>query len=126
MEKYLLRHMSYKERISLTKLRLSNHPLMIDTGRHLKLDILQRYCPFCPNIIETEQHFLLHCEIYSVVREVLLQEISLDFPLFNLLCEKDKFIALMTNEGFMPLTARFTHKAFEIRSFLINQPKNHE
>lgn len=126
MEKYLLCHMSCKERISLTKLRLSNHPLMIESGRHLKLDILQRYCPFCPNIIETEQHFLLYCEIYSAIREILLQEILLEFPLFNLLCEREKFIALMTNEGFVPLTAHFTHKAFEIRSFLINQPKNHE
>jgi len=126
MEKYLLCHMSCKERISLTKLRLSNHPLMIESGRHLKLDILQRYCPFCPNIIETEQHFLLYCEIYSTIREILLREILLYFPLFNLLCEREKFIALMTDEGFMPLTAHFTHKAFEIRSFLINQPKNHE
>ena len=126
MEKYLLCPINLKERISLTKLRLSNHSLMIETGRYLKLEMLRRCCPFCPNIIESEQHFLLYCRIYSIIREELFLGVLPDFPLFNLLSEREKFITLMTDDRCMQLTARYTHKAFEIRSFLINAPKNHE
>ena len=34
-------------RIAVSRLRLSNHELMIEKGRHLKLDVNQRICPFC-------------------------------------------------------------------------------
>ena len=126
MEKYLLCPMNCKERIALTKLRLSNHLLMIETGRHSNLGILQRFCPFCPNTIESEQHFILDCKIYSTIREELFQEVLPNFPLFNLLSEREKFITLMSVESVIQHTARFTYKAFEIRSFLVNQPKNYD
>ena len=34
LEKYLLTHKNADDRIQLTKIRLSNHPLMIEKGRH--------------------------------------------------------------------------------------------
>ena len=126
MEQYLTYPMNCNERISFTKLRLSNHALMIETGRHLKLEVPQRCCPFCLNAIETEQHFILECKIYSNIREELFQEILPAFPTFNLLSDREKFITLMSNEMCIQQTACLTHKAFEIRSFLINNPKNHE
>ena len=126
MEKYLIYPINLKERIAFTKLRLSNHVLMIETGRHLKLEELQRCCPFCLNAIETEQHFLLDCKTYSSIREELFQEILPIYPSLNLLSDREKFITLMSNEMYIQQTARFTHKAFEIRSFLVNNPKNHE
>ena len=55
-EKYL-DEIPVKERTALTKLRLSNHLLMIEKGRHMGIDRDQRFCPFCPNIIEDEKHF---------------------------------------------------------------------
>ena len=126
MERYLLCPLTCKERISLTKLRLSNHPLMIETGRHLNLELQQRCCPFCPNIVETEQHFILHCKTYLSIRQELLQGVLIVLPQFDFLSEREKFITLMSSEIVIQQTARFTYKALEIRSFLIGHPKNHE
>ena len=57
--------MVIKDRIALTKLRLSNHKLMIEKGRHLKLDRNRRFCPFCPNEVEDEIHFMITCKNYT-------------------------------------------------------------
>ena len=126
MEQYLTFPIKVKERISLTKLRLSNHTLMIETGRHLKLELPQRCCPFCTNVIETEQHFILDCKTYSNIREEHFHEILHIFPIFNNSSDIDKFVTLMSNEIYAQQMASFIHKAFEIRSFMINNPKNHE
>ena len=63
METYLktIRNINY--RVSLSRFRLSNHKLMIEVGRHQKLPKSQRFCPFCPNIIEDEIHFLINCDL---------------------------------------------------------------
>ena len=125
-ELYLTDPMCVKERIAFTKLRLSNHTLMIEVGRHRNIDVSERWCPFCPNRIETEKHFLCECKLYTVIREKFLQDVLHTFPTFNTLSENEKFITLMSNQECIPHTAIFTHKAFEIRSFLINNPKIHD
>ena len=68
---------SYYNRVSLTKLRVSAHPLRIETGRYNLPNALppeQRVCWFCNNGIEDEVHFLLDCPIYSEDRKILLNE----------------------------------------------------
>ena len=47
-ENYLNADINVQDRIALTKLRLSNHELMIEKGRHIKIDKSKRVCPFCP------------------------------------------------------------------------------
>ena len=47
IEKYLYHIPNVETRIAVSRLRLSNHQLMIEKGRHLKLDVSQRNCPFC-------------------------------------------------------------------------------
>ena len=42
-EKYLDKILNLESRITLTKTRLSNHALMIEQGRHLKIHKTQRY-----------------------------------------------------------------------------------
>ena len=52
-DKYLYLVRNIKHRVSLSKFRLSNHRLLIEVGRHLKLPELERVCPFCtPSSIE--------------------------------------------------------------------------
>ena len=126
LEPYLLYPMKIEQRIALTKLRLSNHTLMIEKGRHLNLEKNQRFCPFCPGSIETEHHFFLQCKSYSHSRKKLLNEIILIFPYFNLLTEKEKFVTIMNSEMLSWHAAYFTYTAFEIRTFLIEKHKNSE
>lgn len=53
------------------KLRCSDHALEIEKGRHKKIDRTARLCKVCDKReIETEDHFLKHCEIYSNLRNL--------------------------------------------------------
>ena len=60
-----------------TKFRLSNHNLMIEKGRHRNVDESLRFCPFCPNTVEDEIHFLLQCKCtcYVAHRDVLFKTV---------------------------------------------------
>ena len=50
-ETYLDGVKNISERTALTKLRLSNHDLLIEKGRHQGLSKHDRLCPFCENSI---------------------------------------------------------------------------
>ena len=65
-EKYLSEIKNPSLRIEMTKFRLSNHKLMIEIGRHKNIPKELRFCPFCPNVVETEMHFILHCPVYDL------------------------------------------------------------
>jgi hypothetical protein len=66
-------------RCALTQLRCGTNDLRIHTGRFDGTEAAQRYCLQCPVDIflaETEQHFLLECELYSDRRKSLWNSIS--------------------------------------------------
>ena len=68
LEPYLLQVRNKKHRRMLAKLRLSDHKLEIETGRHQrpKIDQDKRICRLC-NILEVENkiHFLMQCNLYK-------------------------------------------------------------
>ena len=72
LETYLADIKNIKHRCAMAKLRVSNHALLIETGRHSKIERQLRFCPFCPTIIEDEIHFLVQCPNYKDMRENLL------------------------------------------------------
>ena len=93
MERYLQVIKNRKHRVSLTKLRLSDHCLMIEEGRH-KRPITpreERFCPHCPGVVETEEHFFTQCIAYEG-REDLFNKIMQIAPQFSNLNDHDKFI----------------------------------
>ena len=126
IEKYLSSPIKLAERTAISKLRLSNHDLMIKKGRHLKIDKSLRFCPSCPDLIETEQHFLMGCKSYNVLRVDLLGIVEGIIPYFNELSECGKFITLMSHEQALLYTGNFVNKAFQIRTFLTKDHKNSE
>ena len=126
LEPYLQYPMKIQYRIMLSKFRLSNHVLLIEKGRHVKIDRSQRFCPICPNTIETEHHFLLNCQTYSIGRNNLFCELAPMVPQLNTLSEKEKFVELMTNETCIPKTAEFISTSFDIREFLTSKHKNYQ
>ena len=118
-EKYLDGVGCVRERIALTKLRLSNHSLMIEKGRHSDVDRTVRFCPFCPNIVEDEKHFLLGCKAYKHIRQDLLGAARRVFPS---ICNQPydfRFLNLMSDPTIVPV-ASFTHRAMELREFLLS------
>ena len=125
IEKYLLNTIKIDERTAISKLRLSNHDLMIEKGRHLKIDKSQRFCPFCPDLIETEHHFMLCCKTFKPLRAELLNKVENILPYFNRLSEHEKFITLLANERIADHVGNYIQKALFCRRFLLNKPKNY-
>ena len=102
LEPYLLHNLSHNQKIAISRFRLSNHSLMIEKGRHVKpkkIDRDKRYCYFCKNEVEDEQHFLLSCPLYTALREKLENSCRLNCINYNSLNPEQKFIFIMSNEN---------------------------
>ena len=99
-ENYLTDIKNRKHRVSYTKYRLSDHCLKIEKGRHQRPIIPreQRFCPFCPTIVESEIHFLTQCNAYTS-RNEFYSKIEKETPNFTHLNDQEKFIFLMTQEN---------------------------
>ena len=122
-ENYLSIIKNTHRRKLVSKFRLSNHTLMIETGRHsvpfIKKEL--RFCPFCKTDIETETHFLLQCPVYDINRNILLQSVienKQDFPSYS---TTEKFGYIMS--GINKDTALFISNSLEVRTFLLSNPK---
>jgi hypothetical protein len=80
-EQYLDTIQNYKDRISLTQLRISAHRLEIELGRRNNIPRPDRKCKWCVkkglmNEIENESHFLYTCSLNEDTRTKLLTKIK--------------------------------------------------
>jgi hypothetical protein len=121
-EKYLTEIKNPVLRTEITKFRLSNHRLMIETGRHKKIPKELRFCPFCPGAVETEMHFLLLCPVYNSLRTEMMLPISILKPSFTFYTKEEQFQFLLSNIDKFS-TGKYISKAFELRTFLCSYPK---
>ena len=78
-------------RRSVSKFRLSNHSLLIETGRFKKIQKELRYCPFCTRTVESEIHFLIHCPTYQAFRLPIMQQAEHKIPGITIYTDKQKF-----------------------------------
>ena len=69
LENYLIDTNNRKHRVAFTKLRLSDHNLMIENGMHRRPITPReyRFCPHCSLQVENEIHSLTTCNIYEGV-----------------------------------------------------------
>ena len=118
MEDYIKHMKNITDRTTITKIRLSNHELMIEKGRHQGLELDQRLCPFCENAIENEQHFVMDCETFIVHREILLMKIRQLNNDFDNLPEDQKFHFIFTDLDALKITGAYLSKTLQIRKFL--------
>ena len=77
-ENYLTNVRNINHRVAITKLRLSNHKLAIETGRYVKpyQPPDQRICPLCKTGIEDEEHFLMNCIAHRDPRRELINTLK--------------------------------------------------
>ena len=121
-EKYLDEVTCVKERITLTKLRLSNQSLMIEKGRHMNIDKTRRFCPFYPNSIEDKRHFLIQCKQNKYIRQELLEKARIVLSSIFNQCYDQRFLNLISK---IPISvSHFIFKAMELREFLMAKPRN--
>ena len=121
-EPYLRIVKNVKDRISMSKFRLSNHKLMIEKGRHRNLDKTMRICPFC-SAVEDEIHFLLKCKPFRFLRADLLSNVESALNIRNLRQTDDRalFKLLMENENISKMIAKYLTKSLDLREFLIEK-----
>ena len=95
-ENYLTTIRDTKIRSSVTKMRLSNHHLMIEKGRHLGLELEKRICNKCNmNLIEDEKHALMICPVFKDERTRLFTLLALETAEWNDFNVDEKFIQIM-------------------------------
>ena len=114
-EQYMNKVNNMQHRIALSRFRLSCHKLNIEIGRYTRIPREERYCPFCPNSVEDENHFLFKCAQYTVERNLLLQTVQSITPSFQFYTQEIKLTYLMTREETINQVAKFIFKAFEDR-----------
>jgi hypothetical protein len=80
LEDYLRADMPRLYRKAITSLRIGLHNLQIEKGRHSTpiIPANERYCPFCPQLVEDEIHFLVKCSLYNDERKIFLEKIKID------------------------------------------------
>ena len=91
-ESYLSLIRYRKHRVSYTKLRLSDHPLMIEAGRHFKFKIQQEetICPLCKHGVEDEIHFVMKCTQFEELYAKMLQLVENKYVAFKSLNDEQK------------------------------------
>ena len=112
-------------RTNVAKFRISNHKLMIESGRHQGSNRHFRPCPFCKDVVECEMHFLIDCPRYNYQRETMLREMMNYNPSFQYLSRKEKFVFTLTNSKNQEV-ASYIHNSLELRDFLVRNPKNND
>jgi hypothetical protein len=57
--------LNFKQRQALTKLRIGNHRLEIELGRHKHIKAADRIYKICKDGVEDETHFLVKCKNFD-------------------------------------------------------------
>lgn len=115
LENYLLTIPDVNLKSSLTKFRISAHPLLIEKGRYRNIPIDKRLCPTCKDKIEDEIHFMLLCPAYSKQRNKLLKSLP---PIPQNFTDKKKFICIMETKNQTAL-AHYVHFSLKKREQMI-------
>ena len=118
---YLSKVKNPAARSQVTKFRLSNHSLMIEYGRYKKIPKELRFCHFCPNTVETEAHFLIHCSAYVTIRDRMFEHVNILNPNFQHYTEEHKIQYLISNMDMS--TVKYITDSFEVREFLMRRHK---
>ena len=121
IEDYLTRIKNVSIRSHVTKLRLSNHRLAIETGRHNGVRREERFCSFCPESIEDEFHFIFECSVLGHLRQRHLEPLIGEIPGFEYFPNDIKLNTILSDIDFV--TCKFIADGMELRNFLVSKPK---
>ena len=98
-EDYLRQVTNIRHWITLTKLRLSNHKLAIETGRYVRpyKKPEEGICPTCKKDVEDEIHFLTLCPAYQEKISTLFEYLNKEYRIsVNRMAPDDVFLLLIT------------------------------
>ena len=97
-------------RSNLIRLRLSNHKMPFETGRHIGLDRNDRLCNICKSSdIGDEYHYFCICPVFKSVRLKLLPRDCFVRPSVQNCCE----LLSSSNKGVQVKVAKFAGGVFK-------------
>ena len=85
---------NFEFRKLITKLRISDHSLLIEKGRHFKIPREERLCKKC-KVLDDEKHFLINCSHNSNIRLTYFNCINRESNSFANLTDNDKVIYIL-------------------------------
>ena len=98
-ETYLDYIKDYRTRSNFCRFRVSAHNLLIETGRHARIDLNKRICKRCSlNEIQDEKHALMICPAYQSTRDIIISDIEATYKNFANLDLEARFVWLLSNE----------------------------
>ena len=119
---YLHQVTNIRHRNIMTKLRLSNHRLAIETGRYTRpyQKPNERICPLCRKEAEDEKHFLVSWPVYQEKRKSLFECLYKEFKIPNKEMSTENIFLLLLNPSsnniaLQKLVAKHIHNCYEIR-----------
>ena len=118
---HIFKPLSFMQRKTLSKFRLGLLHLRIETARFIRPRVPpeERLCLICNNgEVEDECHFLLVCNKFEQLRQVLFSRIP-DLNSFRALDAINKLKFLINDPNLVKQTAIFIVGAFEYRSTLL-------
>jgi hypothetical protein len=87
MENFLKLNIDRSDISNFVRLRISNSILMIEKGRHRKIDLENRLCPLFE--VEDELHFTIKCTKLQELRN-FIRKFQMFFPSFYNLSDTEK------------------------------------
>ena len=119
MSPHMTKPLSFVERNFISKLRLGNLPLRVETGRFCRppLPEQERVCYCGSQEIETEAHLLFQCNQYENLRQAWLESLLIPSN-FNDLPQNVKFDYVLNKSDNIKQTARFLVSIMDLRSLL--------
>jgi hypothetical protein len=108
---------NFENRELITKLRISEHSLLIEKGRHLNIPREQRLCSHC-KCIDDEKHFILHCTINSWLRS-FFNIFNNENQIYNNLSESEKlsYILNPSTPSQVNTQGSFLKKSLELKTW---------
>ena len=86
--------------------RSGTAPIAIETGRYAGTNLIDRKCFTCKDPVEDEMLVLLHCPVYSLLRNNLFHEVEQLSNGFKNLSDNEKITFIMINESIIKLGAK--------------------
>ena len=109
----------HKVRKTLTKYRLSDHSLAVERGRHRQRwqPREQRLCSLCSQReVETEEHFLIHCDHYHSIRSDYFTRFQQLEPNFMALPNSEKLKHILgENSSSITTAAKYVTACHKLR-----------
>ena len=106
----------------VTKLKIGTLPLKLETGRWKDTPLEKRLCLACDqNLLESEYHFVIHCDAYRDTRTEFFQEVvnNTDLPVYG---SEPVIMRTLLDESVIRITGRYLERMFlERKNLIFNQ-----